>query len=165
MENRIQFRLVGNSQYSQKVMDLSLKKIIGELEVTFPISSGFYKGDELYAFLSIENNSNSFRIFKSGKSVGYLHIHPYRNLAHINLLGEGPFQFSIDGLPNSNWSIRQGKKHLEKFGSQLTAYLLEPKERELVIACGLFINAKVKSDMSMALLGAFLFIMMVLFIW
>jgi hypothetical protein len=165
MESRRQYIVKGNSQFSQKIRTLVHNKKVGELKLPFPMNSGFFKGTDLYAFLPIDGVGSSFRVFKSGKSVGYLHIHAYRNLAQVNLVEEGPYQFSLDGILNGNWVIRQGKKSIEKSGNQLSTYFLEGNEIELVMACGLFIAAKAKADILLLTLGIGLFLLLIFLFW
>lgn len=165
MVNRLRYIIKGNSLFFQKIWTLSPTKEIGELKLPFPMGSGFFKGNHLYAFLPIEGIGSSFRIFRSGKSVGYLHIHAYRNLAQVNLVEEGPYQFSLDGIFNGKWVIRQGKKAVEKSGNQLSTYFMEGDESELVMACGLFIAAKAKADMLLLTVGIGLFVLLIFLFW
>ncbi|TVP49742.1 MAG: hypothetical protein EA341_08825 [Mongoliibacter sp.] len=121
--------------------------ILGSLKLPILQNSGYFKGKELYTFLSLDLFGNTYRIYKEGKSIGYIHLHAFRNLAQVNLVEEGPYQFSIHGLLKNNWSIRQGKKSLDVKDNDLFVHLIDTKEEELITACGLFIAAKIKKDL------------------
>ncbi len=64
----------------------------------------------------------------------------------------------------NGWVIRQGKKSIEMQYNDLYSYQLDAIEEELVMACGLFIAAKIKKDL-MILIPAILFIWTVLIIF
>ncbi|EOZ91591.1 hypothetical protein A33Q_4659 [Indibacter alkaliphilus LW1] len=126
---------------------LDSQGIIGTLKLPFFNNSAIYTGKELYNFYPIDIMGNSFRVYREGKSIGYIHLHALRNLAQINLVEEGPFQFSLKGIFNGDWVLRQGKISLERIGKNLYFHHLDPKEKEHLLACGLFTAAKINKDL------------------
>ncbi|WP_373495796.1 hypothetical protein [Aquiflexum sp.] len=121
--------------------------IIGTLKLSFLNNSAFFSGQELYTFHAIDYIGNSFRIYRKGKSIGYIHLHAFRNMAQINLVEEGPFQFSLRGFINGNWVLRQGKISIERMEDDLQFHHLESLEKELLVACGLFTASKINKDL------------------
>jgi hypothetical protein len=132
--------------------------IVGSLKLPFFQNSGFFKGKDLYTFSAVDLTGNTYRIYKDGKSMGYIHLHAFRNLAQVNFVKEGPYQFSMSGVWKNNWVIRQGKKSIEMQDNDLYIYHIDASEEELVVACGLFISAKIKKDL-------IIFIPIILLIW
>ncbi|MBW3469550.1 hypothetical protein [Arthrospiribacter ruber] len=158
MRNKKSIRIQRKNPVSEITYVQDSQGIFGTLKIPFFNNSAFYSGKELYEFHSLDFMGNSFRVYREGKSIGYIHFHALRNLAQINLVEEGPFQFSLKGIFNGNWVLRQGKISLERIDNNLDFHHLDPKEKELLLACGLFTAAKINKDL-------IIFLPIILLIW
>ena len=135
------------SLFSTITYVLSTGGITGTLKMPFFNNLAFYSGKDLYLFRPLDFVGNSFQIVREDKCMGYIHFHTLRNLAQINLLVEGPFQFSLKGVISGNWVMRQGRKSLEKLDADLLFNQTDALEKELLVACGMFTSAKINKDL------------------
>ncbi|WP_373520117.1 hypothetical protein [Aquiflexum sp.] len=147
MRNIYNLKIQKKNLFSAITYVLDAEGIIGTLRLPFFNNSAYYTGKELYKFLPLDFIGNSFRVYREGKSVGYIHLHAFRNMAQINLVEEGPYQFSLRSFFNGNWVLRQGKISIEKEDNDLEFHRLEPKDKEILLACGLFTAAKINKDL------------------
>lgn len=147
MRNKNNLKIQKKNPFSDITYVLDESGIIGTLKLPFLNNSAFFSGQELYTFRPIDFIGNSFRIYRKGKSLGYIHFHAFRNMAQINLVEEGPFQFSLRGFINGNWVLRQGKISIERMEDDLQFHHLESKGKELLVACSLFTAAKINKDL------------------
>ena len=166
MRNKSTLKIQKKNPISDITYVLDESGIIGTLKLSFLNSSAFFTGQELYTFRPIDFIGNSVRIYREGKSIGYIHFHAFRNMAQINLVEEGPFQFSLRGFINGNWVLRQGKISIERTEDDLLFHHLESKERELLVACGLFTASKINKDLIIILpfIGLIWFLLLLIYI-
>jgi len=147
MSNTNNLKVQRRNLLSENTYVLDSQGTVGTLKSPFFKNYTIYIGKEFYNFNPIDVIGNSFRVYREGKSIGYIHIHALRNMAHINLLDEGPYQFSLKGFINGNWVMRQGKVSIEKMENHLHFHQVEPTEKELLVACALFTAAKINKDL------------------
>lgn len=147
MYTKSKLRVVRKNLFSENTYVLDSDGMVGTLKLPFFGNYSLYTGNEFYNFHPIDLIGNSFRVYKEGKSIGYIHIHVLRNMAHIILLDEGPYQFSLKGFINGNWVMRQGKVSIEKMGNDLHFHQVESTKKELLVACALFTAAKINKDL------------------
>jgi hypothetical protein len=131
---------------------------LGFLYLPFFTHSGTYFGKKIYEFRCVNSWGNSFRIFKNGKSIGYIQMHVFRNLAQINLLEDGPFFFSTKGLSGMEWVVRKGMQSLEMVENKINLHQIDEGIEETILACGLFLGERVKKDFQ-------LFVPIILIFW
>ncbi|MFD2200886.1 hypothetical protein [Shivajiella indica] len=118
----------------------------GVLNLPFLENSGTYKGKSIFQINCVNAWGNSFRIFRDGKSIGYIQMHVFRNLAQINLVEEGPYIFSTKGLFGIDWAVRKGLESVDKDGQKIHFHQMDEELQETLMVCGLYLAEKIRRD-------------------
>ena len=127
---------------------------------------GHYSGLENYKFISVdlEYFSTSYRVFKNGKSLGYIDINSFRNGAVINFVEKGSYSFYYEGLFSGKWILRKDLFLLEGSKGEIFLHEADYEGLELLIACSLFVLTKIKRDLLLIAPFILLFIIFLLLV-